>query len=193
MKKIAVILALLCSVWTLSAQKNTFSKFGIIGGLNSDKLVSSENLKAGWHAGVTWQLNLPLFLAIQPSLVYQRGNSQLSSGEVSQNVKMQDILLPISIQWGPDLGIIRAFAQVVPFADFLLNADMNNFGDVKDNFKKTQFGCGVGAGLEIWKLQFSARYDWAFGDWNTISSSSVTKTLFSGKKQGFKLSLAVFF
>lgn len=187
---LAIVTAFFAIVPSL-AGGNTISHLGVIGGLSTDNL----NVKdldntplAGWHVGATWELKLPLYFAIQPSVLYEQGNTKVESVKAT----MKDIIVPIAIQWGPDLGIIRPYVQAVPYADFVLGVNLEDVGDAKEYFKNTQFGCGLGAGLEIWKLQISARYNWAFGSWQTMTESNPFKDL-GGKKQSFTLSLAFFF
>ena len=71
--------------------------------------------------------------------------------------------LNASFQWGPDLILFRPYVEVCPFAGY----GVNGWGDLKNMWKKDgnrwEYGVGLGGGLQIWRFQVNARYNWNFG------------------------------
>jgi len=193
---------------------------GIIGGFTS----SSSNVEAltpesisEYHAGLTFKYNVGLGLAIQPSIVYQvKGTDLKTASEISFldniqaiNAKVGYVEVPVQIQWGPDLMAFRPYVFGEPFVGYAVNFEESamNLETIKNewenaNISRLEYGVGVGAGIEIWHLQLSAKYFWNFGslcddegkiDTNVVSNA-VTQA-FKDKKNfnGISVSLALFF
>ena len=138
MKRIFAI-ALLCVVALLSSPQANAMKYGVIGGAAFPGKGSTDS-QTVWSAGGTVQMKLPLGFSVQPSLVCSFG---------SQN----SLNLPVSLQWGPDLLLLRPFLDVAPYVGY----GFSGHGDVR-------YGVGVGGGLDIWRLQVSCRYNWGLED-----------------------------
>ena len=177
---------------------------GVQVGTTVNKLTTlAEDFKgkalAGWHAGLTAELKLPAFFAIQPSVIYDYGRSRLNLPHYDKvDVSMGSINIPIAIQWGPDLGIIRPYIQLVPFADIMLNGKCS-FTDLTGDLKtqnimsvlnRAQFGLGLGAGLEFWRMQLSLRYNWVLTDWNQANAEGNQFRELSNRRRGVMVSLA---
>ena len=62
-------------------------------------------------------------------------------------------------------------------------------GDISyaDEMKKLEYGFGVGAGIDIWKLQVSAKWFWNMGTIYRGESESLDKL------HGFSVTLSIFF
>lgn len=146
-------------------------RFGIIGGANFSqsniKALSKDNITL-YQAGLTYQAKLPLGFSIQPSLVYQAKGMQFNSGEISSilqdlvsyDFKMGYLELPVAVQWGVDLLILRPYLEVAPY----IGCAVTKPEDIKwDNLNRFSYGVGLGGGIEVWKLQVSARYNWSMG------------------------------
>jgi hypothetical protein len=100
-------------------------------------------------------------------------------------------MLPVSVQMGMDLILLRPFIQVAPYIGYTLSAS-NDVDNLKFNAKEFKYGIGLGAGIDIWKLQVSGRYNWELSsvadfEWDGIESVK------GGKNKGFELSVAFFF
>ena len=86
-------------------------------------------------------------------------------------------LIP-NIQWGINLLICKPFIFVAPYAALNLATSGTYKSDspmknLIENAKKLDYGIGIGAGINIWKLQVTGKYNWAFGnvlDWNEYKS-----------------------
>lgn len=201
MKKI-LLLVTACMLLSLQG----FAQFGIKAGLNFNKLgdidtkgnISSVlDNKTGFHAGILYRFKVPVVgIAIQPELLYSQINGQLnflqnSSNSVKSDVSVSYLQLPVALQWGLDLVLLRPYIQVVPYVGCTISNDVK-IKDLQMDTEKLNYGVGLGAGLDIWRLQVSGRYCWDLGKvadykWNGVD------TFKGGKGKGFQLSLALFF
>lgn len=211
-KLLSVFCALmLCSSPMLVAQ-NAACHFEIYGGVTTNNFSSIKSayseLKGkpmvGWNAGAGLQIKLPAYFSIIPSVEYNNVNLSFQNygimyegGEIAQ-VRQHLVTVPIPIQWGPDLGIIRPFVQVVPFVNFNVGGRFKTVGsvddvwhDAKGMFSTAQFGFGAGGGLELWKFIISVRYNWILGAWEDIRPGSGHNPFanFDGKRRGLTITL----
>ncbi len=161
----AIAAILMCSVGA-SAQ----TRWGVTGGMNFSTSKFKEldvKASAGWHAGLSCLIDLPIGFSIQPSLVYNQKNSNVSETLV-QNVGSID--LPLALQWGPDLLVFRPYIEAVPYIGYGITRDM--ISSVSEHHKFSQewaakerfeYGIGLGGGINVWKVQVYLRYCWNFG------------------------------
>jgi hypothetical protein len=68
----------------------------------------------------------------------------------------------------------------------------------KEDFNTLDYGIGAGIGVDVWKLQVSARYNWSLGKLYTEQETSLVGQIMGKEKgdaklSGFELSLAIFF
>lgn len=224
MKKILSFLTVCALALSISFSANAQVKFGVKGGLNLTSL-SGEGIKGdmkdifktytGFHAGLALNIGLPLGFAIQPEVLYTQNGAKMeadlsgllgSGSKISASVATGAIQVPIGIQWGIELGPIRPFVQAVPYISFpVVGMIKTNVGGEKDNmsteldmFSSFDYGAGVGLGIDVWKIQISAKYNWSFGSYvkgDTVDSEVVWDSvdLSSSKISGFELSAAIFF
>lgn len=174
------------------ADKMSAGNFGVLGGANfytsNVKQVSGETMTQ-WHAGITYKLNLPLGFHLQPTLMYNVKGADFNLANMDLSVGYLELMA--SVQWGIDLILLRPFIDVSPFVGY----GVNSCGDLKDLWKKEgnplECGLGLGGGLDIWRFQIVARYNWNFGKLMSLNSSmDVLKNANFG---GVSVSLAYFF
>ena len=198
------ILILVTAFMLLSVQG--FSQFGIKGGLNFNSL-EDINLKGvkdfdignstGFNVGILYKTKIPLIgLTIQPELIYSQTNSSINTeiagwSNLNGDLKIGTLMLPVGLQWGIDLMLFRPFIQAVPYIGYTVNTQ-NKITNLNWNVDKFKYGIGLGAGLDIWKLQISGRYNWDLGDVAEFEWKGVD-TFKGGKNKGFELSLAILF
>jgi hypothetical protein len=198
------ILLLVTAFMLLSVQG--FSQFGIKGGLNFNSL-EDINLKGvkdfdignstGFNVGILYKTKIPLVgLTIQPELIYSQTNSSINTeiaglSNLNGDLKIGTLMLPVGLQWGIDLMLFRPFIQAVPYIGYTVNTQ-NKITNLNWNVDKFKYGVGLGAGLDIWKLQISGRYNWDLGDVAEFEWKGVD-TFKGGKNKGFELSLAIMF
>lgn len=178
MKKylIVVAAAILAFSATASAQMN----FGVTAGMNFNSAKIGDvkmDARAGWNVGATVQFDLPLGFSLQPSLVYMQKSGGYTTPEFSsailEDIKAQfvqtvgSLVLPVSVQWGPDLLVARPFLDVTPYVGYSLSnkikADVAGLEEVVKGGNGLDYGLGLGAGVNVWKLQAIVRYNWNFG------------------------------
>ena len=231
MKKIISLLAALALMVPASAPGLKLADgihYGVVGGFTS----SGTNIKdfspkhiALYHAGITAKFNLGIGFAIQPSLIYQVKGVKLSDMQLGDefvhqfDYKLGYLELPVNIQWGPDLMAFRPYAFVEPFIGYAVNNDLIekiktedptdlNQEKVKNGWKeyglkRFEYGLGLGAGFEFWRIQLSAQWFWNFGnlydnDTERVDGNRIAQNIkhaFTEKKnfQGVKVSLAILF
>lgn len=202
MKKIIVAaLALLISVGA-SAEG-----FGIVGGFTSSQMKFKDlDLKssAGIHAGFAYNIPLGLGFAFQPELIYNVKGfnwNDLNDGDGNaawDKAKYGYVELPLQLQWGIDLVMLRPYGFVEPFAGYAVTGSkVINSQKAKIDFEnaksRLEYGLGVGAGLEIMgAVQLSFKYFWNFE--NAQSFDEVKNTVKDGKSfNGLIFSLGLFF
>lgn len=178
MKKYLIVIAaaLLAFSATASAQMN----FGVTAGMNFNSAKIGDvkmDARAGWNVGATVQFDLPLGFSLQPSLVYMQKSGGYTTPEFSsailEDIKAQfvqtvgSLILPVSVQWGPDLLVARPFLDVTPYVGYSLSnkikADVAGLEEVVKGGNGLDYGLGLGAGINVWKLQAIVRYNWNFG------------------------------
>lgn len=176
----------LAAVSLLSFTANAQIHFGPVVGMTSSTISNIKEMTVDdvkpknatrYHAGITMQARLPLGFAIQPSLIYHCKDAAV------ENLTTGYLELPVGIQWGPDLGICRPYLEVAPMVGVAVNSKID-----KEMLNRLEYGVGVGAGLEVWKFQLSARYNWDLNDY-----MKATETVPSGSYRCVTLSLAFLF
>ncbi len=170
MKRIFTIIA--SALILMSAAASAQTKWGVTAGMNFNTAKISDvrlEAKAGWNVGVSCLVDLPLGFSVQPSLVYiQKGADYSVIDALSMEQKVGSINLPVSVQWGPDLIVARPFLDVTPYLGYsLLNKLEGGLAGVikgEASLKNAfEYGVGVGAGINVWKVQAIVRYNWNFG------------------------------
>lgn len=163
MKKIVVAaLAVLC-LCNVASAKGFLIKGGVefphynvsnLGDLNFKEMT-------GWHAGIGYQTGSLLGFSLQPELLFQHGGMD-TDGE---SIRVNNLQVVANVQWGIDLLIFKPYIFAAPFVSY----DLTDISQILSR-KKWDYGVGAGVGLDIWKFQLSAKYNWAFGgiiDWNS--------------------------
>ena len=140
--------------------------------------------------------------AFQPSLVYQMKGMSLDKWTDSTGKQINEdfqakvgyVELPLQLQWGPDLWVFRPYGFVEPFAGYQITANKSNYSD---ELRKVEYGLSLGAGLDIWHLQVSAKYFWNFGSIYQSdlknTGDTITGLKDGGNFNGIAFSLAIFF
>lgn len=183
MKKLvfaAAIVAATVFCTDASAQRYNSARVGLMGGFTSSstsiKNMDSKSVSL-YHVGLTAEIPLLGGFAIQPGLLYQvKGMSadKFNSSSISESLgsfetKVGYLEVPVQVQWGLDLLAFRPYVLAEPFVGFRLGQSTKGEAadklkdNLKDNLKKVEYGLGVGAGVDVWRLQLSVKYFWNFG------------------------------
>lgn len=159
-----------------SAQRYNSARVGLMGGFTSSstsiKNADSKSVSL-YHIGVTAEIPLLGGFAIQPALLYQvKGMSadKFNSSSISESLgsfetKVGYLEVPVQVQWGLDLLAFRPYVFAEPFVGFRVGQNTKGevAGTLKDDLKKVEYGLGLGAGVDVWRLQLSVKYFWNFG------------------------------
>ncbi len=178
-----ILIASVAFLVAFSVQSSAQTRWGITGGMNFNTSKFAEidvNARAGWNAGLTCLVDLPLGFSLQPSLVYVQKGANVTDNLV-QN--MGYVELPVSVQWGPDLLLFRPFVDLTPYIGYALTnrtvlnvSPPGSAGGVTEDKswlgkERFEYGVGIGGGINVWKLQILARYCWNFGSLYNIETA----------------------
>lgn len=192
MKKVLVLLTVLLTVSIAGAQ----GKFIVKGGLNYTSFTPTTNINAvinsssGFHAGIGYQVRVPLIgLAIQPELLYSQKSFEEVGGINTYNYSLNYMEVPINIQWGINLLLLRPFVFASPYVSYAVSksGEFENYS--WDNLNRLDYGVGLGAGVEIWKFQISGKYNWSMKEFDNNGDLGFGEAKFNG----FQLSVALMF
>lgn len=178
MKKLvfaAAVVAAMVFCTDASAQRYNSARVGLMGGFTSSSIKNMDSKSVSlYHVGLTAEIPLLGGFAIQPGLLYQvKGMSadKFNSSSISESLgsfetKVGYLEVPVQVQWGLDLLAFRPYVLAEPFVGFRLGQSTK--GEAADklkdnNLKKVEYGLGVGAGVDVWRLQLSVKYFWNFG------------------------------
>ncbi len=183
----AFFLMSLCFGESLSAQN-----FAVLGGVNfcsSDiKEINSESMTQ-WHAGVAYKFDLPVGFEIQPALLYNVKGANFKFADTDLRVGYLELMT--SIQWGVDLILFRPFVDVSPFIGYGLHGKGNLKSLWQEHGKRLEYGVGLGGGIQVWRFQLAARYNWNFG--GLMKDAAGSEFSKDANFVGTTLSLAYFF
>lgn len=209
----AAIMAAMMICPQAQAAKRGNARVGIMGGFTSSS-ARAKDLDATtigrYHIGVSAQLPIALGFSIQPGLLYTAKGTKLSEanlGNFSLDTQVSYLEIPVQLQWGPDLLAFRPYAFVEPFVGYglkavtkseVFNLQTNSFRNAA--LSRWEYGLGLGVGVDVWKLQVSAKYYWNFGSLYNESGQmepigQTVKNAFKDGRNfnGITFSLAFFF
>lgn len=173
MKRLAasIIAVLMTSVCTFA--EGTFLR----GGLNYSHFDPNDLCGYnGWYAGIGYQTYSRAGFSLQPELIFKVNGASFDD---ASSLRMNYIELPVNVQWGIDLLIAKPFLFVSPFLGYNFNnlatpADRWDSMTLNEAISDIDCGIGAGVGLNVWQLQFAAKYNWLFGkvvDWGMLKPS----------------------
>lgn len=180
-------------------------RFGVTGAYTTSNhtLRGFDTEKVGkYNLGVTLQIPLVNGFAIQPSVLYQvkgndLGSAALESHELAGYLETKPgyIEIPVQVQWGPDLMFFRPYVLAEPFIGWRMTKDKGKSA-TGAALSDTEYGLGLGVGIELGMFQLSYRYYWNCGDLydaNNVSDSTIQTAVRGGDNySGSKLSLVIF-
>lgn len=195
MKKLILALSALLLAVSANAQ------LGIVAGVTSTKTNLDEAYKDiaetmnvdQYHAGLVYNLNLPLGLSLQPGLIYNMKGQSLASNidalgakqDVTINTKTGYLEIPVRVAWGVDLGLFKPYVFAEPYLGYaittetktefkdaaaaeILNSAMGTQLESKNEWdarNRLEYGVGLGAGVRLLKFaSLSVKYFWEFGN-----------------------------
>ena len=197
MKKFLMTL-LAASMLSAVAVPAVAANIGLKAGINVSNL-STEGVKnyLGYQAGLAFQFDLPLWFSIQPDLIFHVKGTRVEATNL-QALGLGYLEVPVNIQWGPRFldGNIRVFLQGSPFIGYAISKDLKDAQGNSyawNNVNRFEYGVGAGLGVQLWRFQLTAQYNWSFGRLGSGNIADETlRTLFSESNfSGYTISLAV--
>lgn len=197
------VAGLVLALMFVAAPKKAAAQFGIKAGIYTSHFsdVKKEDFKlkdnVGFQAGVLYKMHVTPGVVIQPELLYVEKRATLENKVVAadkEKFNLSFLQLPVSLQYGPSLVVARPFVQVVPYLSYALGKS----GDVGswDDINRFTGGIGLGAGVDVWKLQFNIRYNWDItkvGDKEKGTITVAGQEWKASKARGIEFSLALTF
>jgi hypothetical protein len=176
MKKLllsAGIILLVSSINLVNAQK---VEPGIKGGVSFSQVTNLKgDERVTGHGGFFLHSTLNKHWRIQPELLYSAQGQKFRDANSSDNVLALDyVQLPVMFQYYP---ASKVYLEAGPQVGLLVNAKTEgpndaNKADVKDNFKKADFGVNVGLGVNATKnIGIYGRYN--FGVMDVTKSDAI--------------------
>ena len=199
MKKAATLLIFLCLSAAAFAQS---AAFGVTAGFTSSQLKLKEvdvKSASGFNAGVTCRLPLLAGLVLQPGVTYNVKGSNWDA--VKSQSKLGYFEIPVQVQWGIDLLMLRPYVFAEPFLGYALSGRKvlagNESGMDMSNMKnRFEYGFGLGAGVDLFDhLQVSFKYFWNVEDCdiNSYFSALSDKLKKRNSFDGLMISIGYFF
>ena len=205
MKKRVLLAGLICLLAFPIASSAKIGRTGIKAGLNVTSLGNVKEIgvtlknHTGFNVGAAWQLDMPLGFALQPELVFSQRGASIDYSLVDATLKMSSLQLPVNLQWGLDLKIVKPFVQFTPYIGYALGKDFSIAGvDLGSgswkNINRFQYGVSLGVGAQISAFQLSVRYLWDMGSIANFKSISATLSdINKANYKGLEISLAILF
>ncbi len=208
MKKLIVIVASLLVAVSAHAQ------LGVMAGITSSKADLKEayaDVKnaTSYHVGVAYKMDLGL-IKIQPAIIYNVKGSKVGNiinkateGAVTAGdfeYKTGSIEVPVQLQAGLDLGIVRAYGILEPFVGYQITNTAQTTGGTKIDVKwsevknKLEYGVGLGAGVELIEhVQVAVRYFWNLGNASNANIATAYDAVRTQKASGIMASVVLLF
>ena len=163
MKKLLVLIACMMFVGTMTVRAEGLV---IKGGTNFTKIESTDSKPFGYHFGVGFQTEIPdgFGVTFQPELLYKIVGFEYDK----ETLKRGYLEVPINIQVGYNVGNndnLRPFIFAGPYVGVGAGifGETKTTEELKTNLKKVEYGLGIGAGIDLWIFQLTAKYNWNFG------------------------------
>lgn len=157
---------------------------GIKGGVNIANINNDDgtkyNARTGFNLGLLGHIHLAPQLALQPEVVYSAQGVKYTTAGLETKLKLDYINVPVLLQYMFDNGFRL---QAGPQVGFLINAknEINsNSINVKDSYKKVDFGISGGIGYVNTPtgLGVDARYNLGLSKINEAGSNKLTNRVF---------------
>lgn len=199
MKRILAIA--LIAAFAFAATANVAkAQFGIKGGLYTTKLSNiNKDFKfkdnIGYQAGILYSHHVTPGFVVQPELLFINRTATIAPktsmpGATDEKIELQYLQIPLSIQYGFNLVVVRPYVQAVPYISYAIGKNHN--AGSWDDLNRFTGGVGLGVGADLWKFQVNVRYNW---DISKVGEGE--KGTYDGwktsKQKGLEVSLAFIF
>lgn len=155
---------------------------------------STWKSQTGYQLGIALQFKIPVIgLAIQPELLYSTVES-VDPALSTNSIKLDYVTLPVNFELGVDMLVFRPFIVASPFISYAIQKGARLEDQPWDDINRFDYGIGLGAGFDLWKLQIMGKYNWGLGKLQSADANWDQKETYNNAKlQGFQLSVAFLF
>ena len=199
MRKISIILFVASMIMAMPSQAQLV-KLGVKGGLNLTKIDMDQGVDAsnrtGFFFGPTMIVDLPLTgLDIDASALYDYRESKVEALGVSENLKQQQIAIPVNVRYGFGIGdVARVFAFAGPQFGFAIDKEQSIKQVADWKLKTSNFSVNVGVGATVLKhLQATVNYNIACGKTGEVTWRDTGKAIAKGKSNSWQIGVAYIF
>ena len=199
MRKLSIILFVASMMMAMPSQAQLV-KFGIKGGLNLTKIDMDQGVdasnRAGFFFGPTMIVDLPLTgLDIDASALYDYRESKVEALGVSENLKQQQIAIPVNVRYGFGIGdVARVFAFAGPQFGFAIDKEQSIKQVADWKLKTSNFSVNVGVGATVLKhLQATVNYNIACGKTGEVTVRGTGEAISKGKSNSWQIGVAYIF
>ena len=154
-------------------------------------VTTKSGLKAGYAVGLTSEINLPL-LFIKPELYYSRSNGEIEVNNISQDIKVNRIDLPVIA--GLKFGLIRV--GVGPVLSYTID-DTYKFNasgvDFKHEYERLSAGYQIMLGTNLGtRIAVDIRYEDHLSDSGVLKGTNMAGIKLDNRPHSFMLNLNLF-
>lgn len=170
MKKIILLLLVLCSLQQGHAQLKSAATWGVKAGLNFYNLYGNfdEEIKRSFRpaplAGMFVRIPIGTVLSLQPELLYSSEGCKMESLGEKAAVRMNYLNLPLMVQLRSSSGFM---AETGPQVGYLLRGKIayeddgdSETEDVTSTFNDFALSWGLGIGYQVSRLGVGLRYNY---------------------------------
>ncbi|MDP2685790.1 MAG: porin family protein [Aequorivita sp.] len=172
MKKILLFVAVV--IFTLNSNAQGEFRIGFKAGVNVASIggddtfgIGSFGSRTGFHVGALVEVPINEKFSIQPEILYSAKGSNYDFSSGDTDIKLDYIDLPILVKYHIIQGLS---AELGPVIGVLVKADADDGDeteDIKEFYKSTDIGLGVGASYRLpMGVFFSLRYNKGLTDIN---------------------------
>jgi hypothetical protein len=150
-----------------------------------------NDAKGGFLFGAYARLKVLGNVSFQPELYYAKksGEAQYSTtnGVLTQDIDIHTWDVPLLAHFNIlDVKVAKVYGLTGPVMSFVAKNGTSLKGYGKDDLKTATWAYQLGAGLEVWKLNLDARYEWGLSN----VSDGLSDVQFSRKGKMLTISLA---
>jgi len=142
--------------------------FGIVAGQNMATIKSKKNdsqdIITGLVGGLAAQIVWPKGFVLQPEVLYSQKGCLFTGSGIMYDIDYAEV--PIKVMYRLHMAQVKPFAFVAPYGAYTIrlteNGNQTNDDTYSSQINKLDYGIGIGAGFDVWKVQLSFKYTWGF-------------------------------
>ena len=123
---------------------------------------ASQDVITGIMGGVAVQFLWPKGFVVQPELLYSRKGCMFLGSGLKYNISYVE--LPVNLMYRLQIAEVKPFIMLAPYGAYAFkleeDGDMTSDDTYSSLINKWDYGIGLGAGFDVWKIQLSFKYNW---------------------------------